>query len=877
MDGASPAHKDYYPSRAEGVPDLTSLSISWLRERLAPAGSGRRPALRREAALAAVLILLGAATARAGTVYKCTDANGSISYSDVPCGSGAQRVETQQSNRGSPGDSPTSPAAIQIQSGRYVSPRNGKALDVTARLQAGCGALSCQVRCGNLLAGDPDFGQRKYCAITYRCGGAAPQELRILEGENTTLSCGSQPRADSLAAQVPRAATPSQTPVPAPNPNDKPAGASTGLVGKRASGSDIDELQHDLARILGAPATPTTPAPLVGNVVHNIAPQDPLWTPANPRYVAMFKVVQGDLDRDLQPILLQQRASGEQLLHSLLASHLSDTQVTQLLQFLRTPAGARYMMFQQRLNGIVSQGLSQALLAALTGGAGDPASHDVGSPALLAERLRVLKLSYVTLLSNTAAPGSQAARTEANPQLEDPMTSVLSVVAGLHGPEIDQIRAAYQTDLERFADFHRSAALQALLAVFRAPDLPKEAPGNGDQAALQAALQRSVATHSAAWKAAYTQARQAQAAAPSSTAGVATAAPASSRSDLDGEFPRAPEVQLSPLKTIPPGDEIVLEVGQPTGRLQDGKMQYHVGIRVFDLTRAQVYQWDLPNEVLDGLAPHSTQRASWSPNTSELLYAKLDQAYLISKSGQARPLAMQMPGKLKPFEGVETPALSPDGRFIAYYLYTRDVGDRQPDGFGRLYVDLMYQSARGSQPVTLLREVRPSSLAWSPDGEKLACGTFDGQLIVLDRTGGHIARVQIGAPPNANGVLQGSIYTLRWNPDGTRIGLVYASRSNSGFYTVRPDGTELRQVKFGSADVELKSFSWSPDGRRLVFRSFFQASKICNYSAVGYKVNTGDFPCINGTNVFTSNADGTNLRKISPQPDYSQGELFWIQ
>jgi WD40-like Beta Propeller Repeat len=610
--------------------------------------------------------------------------------------------------------------------------------------------------------------------------------------------------------------------------------------------------------------------------VRNIAPADPQWIPANPRYVAVFSLVQADLDRDLEPILRQQRAAGEQLLHSLLASHLSDTQVAQLLQFFRTPTGGRYLTFQTQLNRIVSLGLPQAMRAMITG-LSQPASPDVGPPALLAERLRVLKLSYFTLLLNSSAPRSPAARTEASLQQEDSTTFVLSAIAAIRGREVDQLRVAYQSDLEHFAAFHETAAMKALFAMFSAPGVPKQAPHSVDPTALQTAFQRSVAMHSASWKTAYDQGRQGHGAPPSTTAVAATAPQASTPSDMDGEFPRGPELQLPSLKTIPSGDEVVLEVGPTTGRLQDGKMQYHAGIRIFDLTRAQAYQWDLPGEVLDGLAPQGMQRASWSPATNELLFANLDQAYLISTTGQVRPLMMQMPGKLKPFDGVETPALSPDGRFISYYLYTRDVGDRQPDGFGRLYVDLMYQRTGGSPPVSLLREVRPSALAWSPDSEKLACGTFDGQVIVLDRSDRQTTTVQIGAPPNAHGILQGAIYALRWNPDGTRIGLVYQSRSNSEFYVVRPDGTDLRQVRFGSADVDLKSFSWSPDGRRLIFRSFFQGTKLCNYSAVGYKFNTGDFPCVTGANLFTSNADGTNLRKISPQPDYSQGELFWIQ
>jgi hypothetical protein len=57
------------------------------------------------------------------------------------------------------------------------------------------------VNCSNQLAGDPDFGQRKYCRISYHCNGGTSQEVRIEEGERRNLSCRSDanatPRTDT--------------------------------------------------------------------------------------------------------------------------------------------------------------------------------------------------------------------------------------------------------------------------------------------------------------------------------------------------------------------------------------------------------------------------------------------------------------------------------------------------------------------------------------------------------------------------------------------------------------------------------------------------------------------------------------------------------
>jgi hypothetical protein len=77
---------------------------------------------------------------------------------------------------------------------RYLSPRNGREIDVTDRFKARCpsSGADCRPRCSNELAGiDPDFGQQKICAIEYQCPSRPAQELRVLEGSIPRLSCAS--------------------------------------------------------------------------------------------------------------------------------------------------------------------------------------------------------------------------------------------------------------------------------------------------------------------------------------------------------------------------------------------------------------------------------------------------------------------------------------------------------------------------------------------------------------------------------------------------------------------------------------------------------------------------------------------------------------
>ncbi|SRR6266404_4618279 len=338
---------------------------------------------------------------------------------------------------------------------------------------------------------------------------------------------------------------------------------------------------------------------------------------------------------------------------------------------------------------------------------------------------------------------------------------------------------------------------------------------------------------------------------------------------LGDEFPDVPDKHLPLLKSIPLHDQIVLEV-RSDGRTVTPE------IGIFDLTTRAESKWDLSPEVFSGINPSGTvQHASWAPGIQSLLYARSDRVLLLTKTGTATELRLRMPGQLQPLEGMSSYVVSPDGQAVTYFLYTRDRANK-------LYMDLMVQSTEGSEPVSISKGIVPFSLDWNYDNSKIAYATGEGDIIIVDRYGKKIQSIHPGPHPGSRpkfGDISDLILHVRWDPKGDRLAFLMGDPRR--IFVINMDDKDLRAVEYRAAGItdhgfDIYSFAWSPDGRQFAFRSNYQAREKCNYN-LGYKFDTGKFPCLTGENLFTSNVDGSNLKKVTPKFDYVSGELFWVQ
>jgi hypothetical protein len=341
-------------------------------------------------------------------------------------------------------------------------------------------------------------------------------------------------------------------------------------------------------------------------------------------------------------------------------------------------------------------------------------------------------------------------------------------------------------------------------------------------------------------------------------------------------WPIPPDRHLPFVKSIPSHDQIVLEVRfkNRTGVPNE--------IAVLNLTKESESKWDVLGEALRDIPATSFgSQAGWAPIARKLLYATHNSAYLVSIDGSASELHLQMPATASLFDGMSGYALSADGLQVAYTLLIRDQSQKSQipgDSLGKLYTDLMVQRTEGSPPASVWNDgTSVLNSAWRPDGAAIAHADSNNNLVVSDLDAKTLWSVHAG-PAHQNGGIADVIQEIRWDPTGQRLAFLMGIPIPKVF-VVNADGTGVKEVAFRNSfgtdrDLQIAKFAWSPDGRKFVFRS--RAGSKCNYLALGYKIQTGHYPCIYSWNLSTADADGSHVKTIG-NPDYEFGELFWIQ
>jgi Tol biopolymer transport system component len=187
-----------------------------------------------------------------------------------------------------------------------------------------------------------------------------------------------------------------------------------------------------------------------------------------------------------------------------------------------------------------------------------------------------------------------------------------------------------------------------------------------------------------------------------------------------------------------------------------------------------------------------------------------------------------------------------DGRKIAF------MSDRVTATNPEADFEIFVMNADGSHQTQItFNALDDEEPAWSPDGRRIVFvrdfdpirGQVDDDLLTMNADGTNQRNLT-----NTLGVQDSS---PNWSPDGGRIAFVSDRDGDLEVYTMRPDGSNVRQLTFNDAP-EFRP-NWSPDSRTITFTSR----------------RDGD------AEVYVMDADGTHQTNVTADPAGDDGVSAW--
>lgn len=195
-------------------------------------------------------------------------------------------------------------------------------------------------------------------------------------------------------------------------------------------------------------------------------------------------------------------------------------------------------------------------------------------------------------------------------------------------------------------------------------------------------------------------------------------------------------------------------------------------------------------------------RVDWSRDGSMVASAGADATVRVY-DGATGTERLVYKGHATPVPGLD---FSPDGARIAsasYRMETTPEGGRQVIGTVRVW-----DAATGEDAFAVDAGVKPISMVrWSPDGRRIAAGSWDGEVHVFDASAGGANHLTMKMPESE---VYAAVNCVAWSPDGARV--LCGSKDRTARVFDAASGELLGTVEH---EGWVTACAWSGDGKWL--------------------------------------------------------------